>query len=577
MYADEVSLAAIAHRDYRKFWAVYVSLLELGPLLLSNENSWLTICTIDCATMKHVAASLGQLMKVILTDMFLGPHDPQLAGIRLGRDGMRFRIFAKLGVFLLDGAAHAALWSAVLDSGHKLCMLCANVYSRASGLTDEEGNEILVCSGECFRESECILMSNDDVFEAYDRVAATWESDTFKYVKQAHSTAAGYRYEPHGLLACQPLRYKVVRPRDQFCHDPAHCIFVGGAFGLTMFMILETMFKNGVPGIYTAVYRFLDGWSWPASAGWDKTIKDVFMPERIKSSRKARTIKCSGSDALALYPLLLNFLKLMNLATDFPNEYTVCLAFVSMCDLFMEIAYGGITADMLRSSIDTYLRAFIQAGWHDFMIPKLHWLIHFPCHLLRYGWLPACWVLERKHKEAKRYAAMAHNLTSYSSSLLCDAICHNIEHASRASSFKINAGLVDARKASKRVYQFVQLLFKFDADTPVGPDDVFVAQSARYGTRGTVHVGDVILVRSAVPPGYQAAEVRVISTIYAEAFVVISEWTFVDRDEELRRWSRWDTTDSRFSSVPLDDIICPCTFKLYSDKLAVVIHPYHVR
>ena len=43
MYADEVSLAAIAHRDYRQFRAVYVSLLELGPLLLPNENSWLTI------------------------------------------------------------------------------------------------------------------------------------------------------------------------------------------------------------------------------------------------------------------------------------------------------------------------------------------------------------------------------------------------------------------------------------------------------------------------------------------------------------------------------------------------------
>ena len=117
MYADEVSLAAIAHRDSRKFWAVYISFLEFGPLLLSNENSWLTICTTETVALKHVAASLGQLFKVILIDLFLGAHDPQLAGIRLETNGTHYRLFVKLDMLLCDGGAHQALWSAALHGG----------------------------------------------------------------------------------------------------------------------------------------------------------------------------------------------------------------------------------------------------------------------------------------------------------------------------------------------------------------------------------------------------------------------------------------------------------------------------
>ena len=574
MYADEVSLAAIAHRDSRKFWAVYISFLELGPLLLPNENSWLTICTTETVALKHVAASLGQLVKAILLDLFLGAHDPQLAGIRLETNGTHYRLFVKLGMLLCDGGAHQALWSAALHGGHKLCMLCSNVYSRKSGLSDEAGAEVLVCNGECFTTEDCDLMSNQEMFESYDRVTATWESHVFEYVKKAHSTAAGYRYEPHGLMAHVPLRYRVLRPREQFCHDVAHCVFVGGAFGLTLFLVLETIFKGGVSGVYKAVYSFLDGWSWPQAAGWDTSIKEVFAPERVKSSREARTIKCSGGDALSLYSVLGCFIRLMNFADEWPAECAVCFAFVIMCDLFLEAASGGVTPAMLRDSIDTFLRAFVAAGWSDFMIPKLHWLVHFPDHLDQFSWLVSCWVLERKHKEAKRYAAMAHNMTSYASSLLCDAICHNLHYGMKASSFNLHAGLLDAHTASRRTYEFLRLLFDFPPNT-ARPNEVFASTSARFGTRGTVHVGDVILIRDAVRP--LAAEVRVLASIHDSVFAVVSEWSFVDADDTFRRWSRWSTADSEFSAVALPDILCTCARKMYSGGIALVLHPYHVR
>ena len=73
---------------------------------------------------KKVSATLAQLMKVILLDMFKGEHDPTLVGISLiGDDGRRgVRLRARLGLCLMDGGAHQQLWSATLDAGHKMCM-----------------------------------------------------------------------------------------------------------------------------------------------------------------------------------------------------------------------------------------------------------------------------------------------------------------------------------------------------------------------------------------------------------------------------------------------------------------------
>ena len=38
------------------------------------------------------------------------------------------------------------------------------------------------------------------------------------------------------------------------------------------------------------------------------------------------------------------------------------------------------------------------------MIPKFHWLLHFPAWLKRFRTLISCFVRERKHKMVKRYA-----------------------------------------------------------------------------------------------------------------------------------------------------------------------------
>ena len=375
-------------------------------------------------------------------------------------------------------------------------------------------------------------------------------------------------------MACMELR-TIIQPATQFMHDPMHCLFVGGVFNVVVYTLLEALFQGGTRGIYKALQTFLDGWRWPKSAGWDQALKDVLSAERIKSSRTAKTFKCSGSEALALYPVIAYFVLIMDFATDFPNLSSAYLAFAALADTMQEVAYGGVSEARLRTACESFENAFVAAGLIDFFVPKFHWLVHFPRHLRRHGWIPSCWVLERKHKDAKRYAGMAHNMTSYARSLLCDALCHNINVCTAPGAFQLSTNLLNARRASRRSTEFVMRLFGF-SPTDIDADDVHTAPSARYGVRGTVHVSDVILVRNTESRSF-AGRVSLIAAIRGEPFIVISAWDFIDADNVHRRWSRWTTHDDNFHAAPLEDVMCTCTHKLYDDGRAVVLEPFHTR
>ena len=65
-----------------------------------------------------------------------------------------------------------------------------------------------------------------------------------------------------------------------------------------------------------------------------------------------------------------------------PVESTALLALTDMVEAFAAIDLGITTPDLLRDRIRTFLLARKAAGWQDVMIPKFHWLLHFPANSL---------------------------------------------------------------------------------------------------------------------------------------------------------------------------------------------------
>ena len=109
------------------------------------------------------------------------------------------------------------------------------------------------------------------------------------------------------------------------------------------------------------------------------------------------------------------------------------------------------TPDDLRNRVDALLKACVEAGWSESMIPKFHWMIHYAFHLARFDCLPTCWVHERKHKVIKRYGTDIENLSTYSRSVISEATSHQLESLRRDCALDLGFGFDVKREAPRRL------------------------------------------------------------------------------------------------------------------------------
>ena len=145
LYADEVVPGnQLASVNSRKIWVMYFSFLECG-LHLHNELAWAPLLAEPSIDLKHVDGGISQIFGASVKSFFGGnTFDLERGGIVLtGPDGSRIRFYAKLGMIVQDGGAHKLIWSCKGDAGARLCMLCLNLVSKTSKLTDHDGDRSL--------------------------------------------------------------------------------------------------------------------------------------------------------------------------------------------------------------------------------------------------------------------------------------------------------------------------------------------------------------------------------------------------------------------------------------------------
>ena len=81
--------------------------------------------------------------------MFFGAAgSPNFAtsGMAIPGDESGGRLFAKLGALIQDGGAHKSVWHSRGDGGSKPCILCKNVWTEDSRMTDSDGTNLLRCN-----------------------------------------------------------------------------------------------------------------------------------------------------------------------------------------------------------------------------------------------------------------------------------------------------------------------------------------------------------------------------------------------------------------------------------------------
>ena len=116
----------------RKFQAVYWSIMELGAAALSLEENWFTICTMRSTEVRKIEGGMSALTSEILKTMFLGSHDPKLAGILIPVQGTPIRFFFEFDLLTGDELSIQQINCTRGASAEMMCMCCMNVKSKWS-------------------------------------------------------------------------------------------------------------------------------------------------------------------------------------------------------------------------------------------------------------------------------------------------------------------------------------------------------------------------------------------------------------------------------------------------------------
>ncbi len=306
--------------------------------------------------------------------------------------------------------------------------------------------------------------------------------------------------------------------------------------------------------------------------GLGSNLASVFSADRVASWRKTHLhAKLNGGEALGIYTVILCFLEEF-VAPAFPRLRAAYAAFTKLGDLVRETAFGTVSPSRLRRAVHVFYAALRECDFGPHLHPKFHWLVHLPQELEKFGWLPACWTLERKHKDPKSYAMPKKNLRSYTRTLLEECVCQALADNLPNNAFDVSVGLIDARPASNKVCDVFRSIGLDAAELPNG--QIAASHTARFGVRGWLRRGDVVLAN--VSGTRVAGEVYVAACASRINVALVALW---DRVDVLAGGM---ITVHRVSSdnmhlCPLEDVLDVCPHKRVGANTVKLIVPFHLR
>ena len=534
IYGDEVTPGKeLAHDNQRKIWCLYFSFGELLPVF-HMEEAWFPLLILRTSIVARIAGGVSQVYAECIRLFFGGLPSNMCTGgcVLVDKAGKLLRLFAILWMVIQDGGAHKVLWHCKGDAGTRFCMICKDASVTVdSGEVDEDDVPILICPD--IRSDNVNLASDADIRGTVDRLAAragTMSNPRFELLQQA----VGFRHEPHGILRNESLR-DIVKPASQYVHDWMHCICVTGVMNIIIYRLLLALMATGMPDIYARLYAYCASFHWPAFRRHGSAVQGLFTHKRQVANTNAKNFKAAASEFLSLYPILaLYVVRVVLRAGICIYECKSFLALCDLVDLLLVANLGKCTPKQLQDAVTAFLDACKEADWEQYMTPKFHWLIHLPYHLQYFGCLPTCWVHERKHRVAKRYAH--YNLRSIEETIIANILSHNLFALEQPSTFDLSVGLVQPVEASDRVRDLVEVLFGFR----LNPDDCHTAFKVRVIPAGYCCRGDYVLIKAADSINFVAGRVVLHVQVVDTCISIVNLWTPIAYDPN-NGYADWQT------------------------------------
>ena len=363
--------------------------------------------------------------------------------------------------------------------------------------------------------------------------------------------ALGITHHPRALLLDRSLDV-LLSPVKVYMHDWMHALYVDGVVNLHVYLLFEAFIGKGLKNVYETFSDYAAKWKWPGRLHGNH-LAEIFSAARRKSHRDASHIKCQASDLLSLTPVLAHFVQTVLLPCHVCDAE--CLSFLALADIveiILSTSRNQVRPEMLLARVHRFLQNFVDAFGYNAQTPKFHWLLHLPECLLRFGLLLNCFVLERKHRTAKRYATDITNTSKNpSKSLLAEVLCHQFGMLLDPQAFNFEVGLVGGRKAPKAARK---LILEALGEAENTGHIILVAKESRFNQHGTCMTGDVVLVKEG--GSFRAGRVKLHCSIEGEAVTFVNCWQLVSHEpgQGYAVWEQSDTADLLFTSDIVDTV-----------------------
>jgi hypothetical protein len=526
IYSDEISPGnQLKHDNKRKVQAIYWSLMEFGPSLLSSEASWFVLSVVRSSQAHRMVGGMSFLLSKLLQTFFHVSSDLS-KGVMIHCPEGSAMLCATIGCIASDGDALKQTWDCKGASGNLVCMLCRNVVRAASRLHETDTTGFLVPAFET-NTARFVLHTDASVLELVKQLqrdqctmfAATGRRrSSLKAALLRQQVALGFNLCPTGLLLSGDLPM-MVKPISWTVYDWMHVYVVNGFFNIEAGKLLGQLAQAQIT--HQQIHVFCQTFQWPHRlASRSASGKSVFQ----KRAKTWDNLKCSASDALSVFGVLRAFLMMHVMPLDVGTDLkAACNSYFLVCkvlELLMRIPRGNVSPNDLHFAIVSHMDAFKQVHGDASCVPKCHWALHLSAMLEQHGFLVSCFVHERKHKEIKRYANELDNTCpKFETNLLENALYVQLAVLSEPGSLQMHsdkARLTSPRPAPLRLTALVQKEFGTGAA-------VYTATTAVHGCMQQSSRKDVVVVE--LGDELRVSEIWFHFEVDGSCFTCVSLWT----------------------------------------------------
>ena len=499
-------------------------------------------------------------------------HDMAMAGISVRLfDGTDVRIFAKLDIVISDEAALHAIFACKGSAGLKPCMLCQNVYNWKTLRQVVEKDETGVAQYHTCSDWRKFKLQTLGTIKAIANRLTNAAAIMTKANLAELEVRLGWNYQPVSLIF-QPRALQICNPTQCVVFDWMHVFFVSGIFNIHAGQMMWALKQYGIT--YATLEQYVAPWQWPSYIG--EGASKIFCVSRAKSSWENGTLKATASEGLSILPIMANFA--YSLAENCVTAAAVrdhARCFVMLADivrLIQRCSRYQVDPDELQLAICNYLQTFKNLFGDEVMVPKFHYSVHFADYLRRFGFVPSCFVLERKHKVPKRFANEVRNTNSaWEASVLREVTCHHVA-ALTSGHFGVNVALQNAHKCSKKMLSMLQ------REIPArGCDVVYTtAQTARINAWERCSKGDVVILKM-LDGAHDVAQVALHVSVQVDqqpplCLTLVHLWEKVSVNARSSKWKRCEDASG---FVFTEDLQCSLIWAA-SGSIATVLQPWQM-